>query len=61
MWCVPSLCAVRDCAIGKVPEGSEVRWMLMVEEPLPERRADGVVARAKMSVVCAGESKSATR
>lgn len=47
--------------MGNVPEESEVRWIFMVEEPLPERSADGVVARAKMSVVWAGETKLATR
>lgn len=57
MWCVPSLCAVRDCAIGKVPLGSLVRWTLMVDEPLPERSALEVAASANMSVVwAAGES-----
>lgn len=40
-----------DCAIGKVPLGSLVRWMLMVGEPLPERRAVEVAARVKISVV----------
>lgn len=49
------MCAGRDCAMGKVPEASEVRWMLIVEAPLPEKRAVGVVARAKISAVWAGE------
>lgn len=35
--------------------------MLMVEEPLPERSAFGVVASAKMSVVWAERRKLATR
>jgi hypothetical protein len=51
MWWQPSLWAVRDCEMGKVPEGSLVRWMLIVEEPLAVRREVGVVAREKMSVV----------
>lgn len=41
--------------MGKEPELSEVRWTLIVEEPLPERRKFLVAAREKMSVVWAAE------
>lgn len=55
MWWVPSLWAFKDWEMGNEPEVSEVRWTLMVEEPLPERRNFGVAAREKMSAVWAGE------
>lgn len=56
MWWVPSLWASRDWEMGKEPEVSEVRWTLIVEEPLPERRKLRVAARENMSVVWAGQS-----
>lgn len=46
--------------MGKVPDWSIVRWILIVEEPLPERSAVVVAAREKMSAVWAAVQVSAT-
>lgn len=45
--------------MGKEPEELVVRWTLIVEEPLPERRKLRVAASENMSVVWAGEQKLA--
>jgi len=37
--------------------GVVVSWTLMLEEPLAERMALGVAARANMSVRCAGNGQ----